>query len=119
MEEMNMTSTQERKLQALEAQYMELLQAALRDCAKGRWGLFGHNQPALESLGKQGRSRLLPSDADELLGLGAEIEHLRQKLGFGEPFSPHERLMAMRSSVDANTPGEPRRAREWLDEING
>jgi len=107
----------QRQLEALEALYRDLLVAALRRCAEGEWGLFGHNDAALADLGKLG-DRLLSKAATDLLALGAEIETLRHKLGYAEPFPLHARLMRMRTSADANTPGEPKLARQWLDELS-
>jgi hypothetical protein len=93
----------ERRLGALEALYRELLLSALQKCAMGRWGLFGMN--------------LSPSsDAEELLELGSNIERLRRKCGL-ETFALHDRLLRMRSSHHSNTPGEPKLARQWLDEL--
>jgi len=97
------TSSVERQLNSLEARYMELLLDALQKCAKGKWGLFGHNPyPS--------------SDADELLELGAKIERLRRKGGL-EPFALHVRLLQMRSSHHSNTLGEPRLAQRWIEEF--
>jgi hypothetical protein len=47
-----MRSSEERKLLALEAEYVTSLKAALEQCAAGRYSLFGHNDRALEWLGK-------------------------------------------------------------------
>ena len=83
--------------------YMELLLAALQKCARGKWGLFGHNPyPS--------------SDADELLELGSKIERLRRKCGL-EPFALHDRLLQMRSSHHSNTLGEPKLAQQWIEEL--
>lgn len=97
------SSPAERQLNSLEAMYMELLLAALQKCARGKWGLFGHNPyPS--------------SDADELLELGSKIERLRRKFGL-EPFALHDRLLRMRSSHHSNTPGEPKLAQLWIEEL--
>ena len=97
----------ERQLGSLEALYRELLLSALQKCAMGRWGLFGSN------LDQRG---LRSSDADELLELGSNIERMRQKFGL-EHFALHDRLLRIRSSRHSNTPGEPKLARQWLDEL--
>ncbi len=112
-----MSGNDERKLNALEAEYAATLKAALKKCADGRWGLFGQNDSALEQLGKYARARLVSPEAEELLELGSQIGRLRSKLGYTEPFTLHERLVSIRSSKNANTPGEPTLAREWLDEM--
>jgi hypothetical protein len=102
-----MRASAQRQLDALEVSYRELLLAALRKCAAGQWGLFAHN-----------RFRLPDRTVDELPELGSTIERMRGRLGL-EPFPLHERLQTMRSSHDSNTPGEPKRARQWLDELIG
>jgi hypothetical protein len=98
-----MRRSYERQLAAFEASYRELLLSALQKCAKGQWGLFGHN-------------RLRDPSADELLELGSEIERMRRKCGL-ESFPHHDRLLQMRSSHHSNTPGEPKLAQQWLDEL--
>jgi hypothetical protein len=62
---------------------------------------------------------LINHDVEQLLELGSEIDRLRSRLGYPEPFALHQRLMTMRSSRHANTPGEPILARQWLDEMAG
>ena len=96
----------ERQLAAFEASYRELLLSALQACASGRWGLFG----SYERLGLRDPSR------EELLELGTTIERLRRKCGL-ESFPLHERLLHMGSSRRSNTPGEPKLAQQWLDEL--
>jgi hypothetical protein len=111
-----MRSSHERRLEALEASYRELLLSALQNCAKGRWGIFAHNERALSQLGAGARSRLRDPSVEELLELGSEIECLRRRFGL-EPFPLHERLLRTRSSHDSNTPGEPKLAQQWLGEL--
>jgi hypothetical protein len=112
-----MRASLERRLTTLESEYLALLTAALRQCASGSWGLFGHNDQAIGQLGRFVQNELSSPEARDLLDLGGEIEALRRKLGYAEPFSLHARLIEMRSSVGANTPGEPERARKWLAEM--
>ena len=112
-----MRQSVERRLTSYESEYLTLLKAALEQCASGHWGLFGHNDGAIGQLGKYARDKLVSDEARQLLDLGGEIEALRCKLGYIEPFAPHARLTGMRASVDANTPGEPKRAGEWLKEL--
>jgi hypothetical protein len=114
-----MRQSMERSLTALESEYLTLLRAALQQCASGQWGLFGHNDAAMSQFGKPARDRLVSVEARQLLDLGLEIETLRSKLGYVEPFPLHARLTKMRESVDANTQGEPKRARQWLTELEG
>jgi hypothetical protein len=101
-----MRPSYERQLAALEASYRERLLSALQECANGQWGLFG----SYERPGRRDPSR------EELLELGAKIERLRRKCGL-ESFPLHERLLHMGSSRHSNTPGEPKLARQWLDEL--
>src|SRR4051812_5939324 len=112
-----MQKSLEQRLAAMESDYLMLLEAALKQCARGHWGLFGHNDRALRQLGKSARENLISAEARRLLELGAEIEALRGKLGYVEAFAPHARLTEMRASVEANTPGEPKRAQQWLEEM--
>jgi hypothetical protein len=112
-----MVDSRERKLRSLETEYETSLRAALERCADGQWGLFGHNNSVHEQLGKREKVRLSSQDANDLLELGAQIERLRDELGYQETFALHERLLQMRSSNNANTPGEPKLAQSWLDEI--
>jgi hypothetical protein len=52
---------------------------------------------------------------EELLELGSKNEHLRHKRGL-ELIQLHERLLLMGSRL-SNTPGEPKLAQRWLDEL--
>ena len=113
-----MKNSRERHLETLEAEYLTKLILALKQCANGRWGLFGQNDRAHETLGRYARERLSSPEAAELLALGDEIQNLRNKLGFAEPFPLHERLLQMRSSHDPNSQGEPKLARQWLGELH-
>ena len=112
-----MRRSEERRLNALEVDYAASLKAALERCAAGRWGLFGHNDRALAGVGRRLRTRLSSPEVDELLELGSRIDKLRSKLGYPEPFALHERLMRIRASSNANSVGEPKLARQWLDDM--
>lgn len=107
----------EARLDALENQYRQLLLTALRECAAGRWGLFGHNDAAIKDLAQAARKRLQNPAAVELLKLGSQIEQDRRKLGYPDAFALHERFVRLRSSRSADTLGEPKLARQWLDEF--
>lgn len=100
-----MRASYERQLAALEAAYGELLLPALQACAKGEWGLFG----SYERVGLRSPAR------EELLELGSRIERLRDKCGL-EPFALHARFLQMGTRL-SNTPGEPKLAQRWLDEL--
>lgn len=110
--------TKQRQLDSLEAEYTELLLAALKRCADGKSGLFGQNDAAIAGLNKQMRKRLSSPDASSLLDLGEEITAMRNRLGYGKPFAPHARLLEIRSSHHANTSGEPKLAQAWLDDMS-
>lgn len=113
-----MRASHARQLEALEASYQEMLLAALERCAAGRCGLFAHNEFAVREFTPAQRKRLLDPDGtvQELLDFGSRIERLRSRFGF-EPFALHGRLLQMRAFHDSNTPGEPKLARKWLDEL--
>jgi hypothetical protein len=112
-----MRHSNERQLEALEASYRELLLSALRRCAKGKWGLFAHNERAALQLGAATHSRQRDPSVTQLLELGSQIERMRRRFGL-EAFALHERLLRMRSSHDSNTPGEPKLAQRWLEEFD-
>jgi hypothetical protein len=112
-----MARSREQQLEVLESSYRELLLSALQRCTKGEWFLFGHQDAAISSLGRPMRTRLGRPYVSDLLELGLKIEKFRSKLGYPDAFSIHERLPRMRSSRDANTAGEPKRARQWLEEL--
>jgi hypothetical protein len=97
------------RLEALETDYRAKLFSGLRACAAGSWGLFGQNEHLLPA-------RYIPSVVEELTDLGADIDRMRERLGL-EPFSMHSRFLLARGQADANAPGEPKRARAWLDEL--
>ena len=107
-----------RKLGPLEAEYYDQLVAALQICAAGRWGLFGQNDQVIADEPKPFRERLKSKEADILISLGEEISALRQRLGITEEFPLHKRFLQTRASAGPNTPGEPRLARAWLEELD-
>lgn len=111
-----MRASEERRLEALEASYRDLLLSALETCANGKWGLFAHNERALSQINSIMRSQVLDPAVEELVELGSKIERLRDKFGL-ESFPLHQRLLRMRSSHDSNAPGEPKLAQQWLDEL--
>src|SRR5262249_2424642 len=113
-----MRASHARQLESLEASYRELLLSALEKCAAGQWGLFAHNELASRELGPLLRSRLLAlyGALEERLDLGSKIERLRRRFWL-EPFPLHECLLQMRGCYHSNTVGEPKLARQWLDEL--
>ena len=109
----------QRQLEALEAEYVEMQMAALKRCADGKYGLLGQNDAIIATVNKPLRKRLSSDDASALLDLGDQITKLRNRKGYSEPFAPHARLLEIRSSRHANTPGEPKLAQIWLQDITG
>ena len=104
-----MTDHAEERLAALEAEYHASLVSALKECAAGSWGLFGHNEHL--------DGRLKPSKwVGELADLARPINRERQRVGLG-PFVLHERFESSRGPADANAPGEPKKAKAWLAEL--
>lgn len=95
-----------KRLAGLERDYNIVLEKALRDCAGGKWGLFGHN----EHLHSHG----IPAELGELRELADAIDRLRARLG-EDPFPLHRAFEAARGRVGANAPGEPKQARAWLE----
>ncbi|MBV1686951.1 hypothetical protein KRR38_04495 [Novosphingobium sp. G106] len=93
----------------LEAEYQEVLIAALRKAAAGSWGLFDHNPD------KTARAAWKATVTD-LCDRGQEIDEMRETLGL-EPFALHAEFEASRGPVSATAPGEPKQARAWLDRL--
>ena len=98
----------------LETAYSDALIHALRDCAGGRWGLFGQNDGRLPlSL----EERYTPNAKKELDRIGEELVSIRAKLGFTDLYSPMQRLEELRSQKGTNQLGEPRLAELFLAEL--
>jgi hypothetical protein len=101
-------SSRQRKAEARLAQYetefVRKLTAALRDCAAGKWGLFGQNDHLLN----------VKSPAAELVALGENIREVRAELGFPELLTPYEHFLRYRAMREPNTPGEPKLAAALL-----
>jgi hypothetical protein len=68
----------EKDRQSLETAYFDALLVALRDCADGRWGLFGQNEGTLPAY-LEGRH--LPESARRLEAIGDELVAVRNKMG--------------------------------------
>lgn len=92
-----------------EAQFTEMLVAALRDAARGSWGLFAHKPD------KFTRKQWDPRVA-ELIELGEQIAAMRATLGL-EPFALVAEFLASRGPVASNAPGEPKQAKAWLESL--
>jgi hypothetical protein len=102
---------QQRKLDEIEAEFNQLLLACVRECAEGRWGLFGQN----DHIDPEGRYSNWP-EAKRLKELAHEIITLRQ--GFGQSNQICERFLQLCSLRGSNVLGEPKLAAIFLDEID-
>ena len=107
----------EKALALLDAEYCAKLILALRRCEQGQWGLFGQNSH-LDLPDRMKRETYVASGAEELDGLGAEIDQTRNDLGMSAPYPLHARLVASRGRKRQNDLGEPKLASLWLQELN-
>ena len=96
------------RINQLEAEYRSLLLNALRECAAGRWGLFGHN----EHLHPRGT----PEVVEQLADLARVVDSARLRVDL-EPFQLHRQFQAARGRAPANAVGEPKLALTWLTEL--
>jgi hypothetical protein len=103
------SSPKEQRLRALEEEFDALLIPCLKECANGRWGLFGQNQHP-DSI----RALRWP-DAEKLKELVEEITQIRSE--FGQPNPTCERFLACCLERGENLPGEPKRARKFLQTL--
>jgi hypothetical protein len=108
---------QEAQLRSLEEQFPNNLVAALRQCAAGKWGMFVQNDTVIATEGKNLRERLKSTVSDELLEAGKEIERLRRELGDTDPLHPFRRYLEYRKRRSGNSPGEPKLAMQFLEEL--
>lgn len=93
----------------LETEYEGALIAALRKAAAGSWGLFDHNQDRTMRTAWQ-------ATVTDLCDRGQEIDEMRKTLGM-QSYGLHEEFEASRGPVSSTAPGEPKRARAWLDRL--
>lgn len=100
---------QQRRLDGLESEFRLLLPRVLKECAAGRWGLFGQND------GADGSKYLFWSEAEQLKNIAVEIQCIRKE--FGESNPKVERFLHHCSLRGSNLPGEPRLAQSLLDEL--
>jgi len=99
------------RLIQLEAEFEPLLLSCLRECANGRWGLFGHN----DHLDPEHRYWPWP-EAQRVLEMAEEVQSLRSESGESNPLA--ERFLAFRRLRGSNVPGEPKLARKFLEELD-
>jgi hypothetical protein len=101
--------TKAQRLDELESDFRPLLIICLRECQNGRWGLFGQNDSS------EGATYLYWKDGENLKEIAQQIRALRGE--FGQPNSLVERFLHYCSLRGPNAPGEPKLAKELLDEI--
>jgi len=99
----------QRKLESLEAEFLLLLPRVLKECAAGRWGLFGQNDRFVES------KYLYWAEAEKLKEMAREIRSIRAD--WGELNQQAEPFLHYCSQRGPNVPGEPRLAQSLLTEI--
>ncbi len=99
----------EKRLDDLESEFGPLLLSCLRECAAGRWGLFGQNDSAESSRYGQW------NEAEQLRDIAVKIRELRVE--FGKPNPQVERYLHYCSLRGSNVPGEPKLAAAFLNEI--
>ena len=92
-----------------EQEYRTTLIAALEECARGRWGLFGHTKD------RQMAAKVAPV-LEELDDLANGIDRMRGQLGI-EAFALHPQFLAARGPADASAVGEPKQAKAWLERL--
>jgi hypothetical protein len=101
---------QQRRLEGLEAEFRSLLPRVLKQCAAGRWGLFGQNDHP------DGSKYLFWAEAEQLKKMAHEIRSIRQASGESNP--QVERFLDYCALRGANVPGEPKIAQSLLDEVS-
>jgi hypothetical protein len=98
------------RLEDLEHDFPTLLISCLRECASGRWGLFGQNDHLEASIYLQW------PEATRLKEIAQEIHDVR--LSFGQPNPLCERFLHYCTLRGSNVPGEPKLAKALLLEMN-
>jgi hypothetical protein len=98
------------RLAQLEAEFEELLIPCLKQCARGRWGLFGAYDRFPEL-----KTHLNWPEKDRLRDLANIIRSIRSKAG--EKNELCEEFLTMCTLHRANDPGEPKLATEFLERI--
>lgn len=95
------------RLEQLEAEFRPLLISCLEECARGRYGLFGHN----EHLGNW----WYWAEAERLKEMAREILNIKSE--YGEQATECKRLLYYCSLRGPNVVGEPKLAEQFLNEI--
>lgn len=102
---------QQRRLDEIEGEFNPLLLACMRECAQGRWGLFGQN----DHIDPEDKYSNWP-EAKRLKELAHEIKSLRQDLGQSNQIC--DRFLQLCTLRGSNVPGEPKLAAIFIDEID-
>jgi hypothetical protein len=102
-------SSKDQRLENLESEFRPRLIACLRECANGRWGLFG------QKTGRDSARNLDWPEADELKLMAEEIKALTSEFGQSNPLA--EKLLEYCSMRGSNVKGEPKLARQFLTEL--
>jgi hypothetical protein len=100
----------EKELQELEEEFPPLLHSCLRECARGRWGLFGQNDHPEMNLWYYW------PEAVRLREIAIRIQLIRTT--YGVPNELCERFLALCSLRGSNALGEPRLAESFLHQLN-
>jgi hypothetical protein len=101
-------SIDRRRLEQLESDFRALLPRILKECAAGRWGLFGQNDHC------EGSKYLHWPEADQLKQMAREIHSIQEVLGESNP--QIQRFLHRCSLRGPNVPGEPKLAQSLLSE---
>jgi len=89
-------------------EFRSLLPRVLKQCAAGRWGLFGQNDHT------DGSKYLFWAEAEQLKNIAHEIRSIPLEVGESDPLV--ERFLHYRSLRGSNVPGEPKIAQSLLHE---
>jgi hypothetical protein len=97
------------RLGQLEDDFRPLLISCLRECAGGRWGLFGQNEHLFDA------RWLKWPEADRLRGLAQEIQSIREEAGTRNELC--DRFLSLCATHGPNVSGEPKLAASFLADI--
>jgi hypothetical protein len=102
-------SSKDQRLENLEFEFRPRLIACLRECAAGRWGLFGQKTT------RDSAKNIAWPEAEELKRMAEEIKALTSEFGQLNPLA--EKLFEYCSMRGSNIKGEPKLARQFLTEL--
>jgi hypothetical protein len=100
----------DQRLAESESEFVPLLTSCLKECASGRWGLFGQNDSV------EAARYLSWREADRLKEIAHEIQQLRGE--FGQRNALVDRFLYYCALRGANVPGEPKIAKTLLKEMS-